>query len=767
MSKQKQRREALIYHAKPQPGKIKIVPTKPYATQRDLALAYSPGVAEPCLEIKKNKENVYKYTAKGNLVAIITNGTAVLGLGDIGPEASKPVMEGKSLLFKIFADIDAMDIELDTKDIDKFVETVKIIAPTFGGINLEDIKAPEAFEIERRLKEELDIPVMHDDQHGTAIISAAALLNALEIAGKKIGEVRIVISGAGAAAVSCTKLYKAFGAKSENIVMLDSKGVIRKDAAQLAPSKLEFATDRKIDTLEEAITDADVFIGLSIANILSPKMLKSMALRPVVFAMANPDPEISYDLARATRDDIIMATGRSDHPNQVNNVLGFPFIFRGALDVRAKAINEPMKMAAVKALANLAKAPVPEQVNIAYGETRLAFGKDYIIPKPFDPRLIAEIPPAVARAAMESGVAREPILDWEVYREELLQRSGDDNKVMRLLMNRAKTDPKTIVFAEADHIDVLKAAQIVHEEGIARPILLGKKETIVALKKELEFDADIPIIDPNSDSAVEHRNQYALKYWENRRRSGSTLYNAQSKMRERNYFGAMMVLLGDADGMISGHSRAYPRVVKPVFEVIGRATNVSRAATVHIMITKRGPMFLADTSINIDPTAEHLAEIARMTANVATTFGFDPVMAFLSYANFGSSDHPHARKVRQAVEILHKENPELIVDGEIQTDFALNKTLHESQFPFSKLAGKKVNTLIFPNLEAANITYKLLKELNNADSIGPIMLGLRKPVHILQLGASVEEMVNMTAVAVIDAQEREKRKKARSVTNEQ
>lgn len=766
MNKQKQRREALIYHAKPQPGKIMIVPTKPYATQRDLALAYSPGVAEPCLEIKKNKENVYKYTAKGNLVAIITNGTAVLGLGDIGPEASKPVMEGKSLLFKIFADIDAIDIELDTKDIDKFIETVKIISPTFGGINLEDIKAPEAFEIERRLKEELDIPVMHDDQHGTAIISAAALLNALEIARKKIGEVRIVISGAGAAAVSCTKLYKAFGANAENIVMLDSKGVIRKDAPNLAPSKLEFATARMIDTLEEAIKNADVFIGLSVADILSPKMLLSMARKPIVFAMANPDPEIRYDLACDTRDDIIMATGRSDHPNQVNNVLGFPFIFRGALDVRATAINEAMKMAAVKALANLAKAPVPEQVNIAYGETRLAFGKDYIIPKPFDPRLIAEIPPAVARAAMESGVAREPILDWELYREQLLQRSGDDNKVMRLLMNRAKMDPKTIVFAEADHIDVLKAAQIVHEEGIALPILLGKKETIVSLKKELEFDADIPIIDPNSDGAIEQRNQYAIKYWENRRRSGSTLYNAQSKMRERNYFGAMMVLLGDADGMISGHSRAYPRVVKPVFEVIGRAANVSRAATVHIMITKRGPMFLADTSINIDPTAEELAEIARMTANVATTFGFDPVMAFLSYANFGSSDHPHARKVRKAVEILHKENPELIVDGEIQTDFALNKTLHESQFPFSKLVGKKVNTLIFPNLEAANITYKLLKELNNSDSIGPIMLGLRKSVHILQLGASVEEMVNMTAVAVIDAQEREKRKKARLTTPE-
>ncbi len=761
MSKKKQRQEALLYHSKPQPGKIKIVPTKPYATQRDLALAYSPGVAEPCLEIAKKKDNVYKYTAKGNLVAIISNGTAVLGLGDIGPEASKPVMEGKSLLFKIFADIDGMDIELDTKDIDKFVETVKIISPTFGGINLEDIKAPEAFEIERRLKEELDIPVMHDDQHGTAIISAAALLNALEIAGKKIEEVRMVVSGAGAAAVSCTKLYKAFGARAENIVMLDSKGVIRKDAKNLAEAKKEFATDRKIDTLAEAINDADVFIGLSIANILSPKMLNAMAKQPIVFAMANPNPEINYDLACMTRDDVIMATGRSDHPNQVNNVLGFPFIFRGALDVRATSINEAMKMAAVKALADLAKQPVPEQVNIAYGETRLAFGKDYIIPKPFDPRLIAEIPPAVAKAAMESGVAKEPITDWEAYKEVLLERSGDDNKVMRLLMTRARMDPKRIVFAEADHLDVLKAAQIAHEEGIASPVLLGNKEVILELKKELEFDADIPIIDPNSEASAAQRNQYAVKYWENRRRSGSTMYNAKSKMRERNYFGSMMVLEGDADGMISGYSRAYPRAVRPVFEVIGRAANVTRAATVHIMITKRGPLFLADTSINIDPNAEELAEIAKMTANVASTFGFDPVMALLSYANFGSSSHPHATKVRKAVGILHRESPELLVDGEIQTDFALNPILHESQFPFSKLVGKKVNTLIFPNLESANITYKLLKELNKADSIGPIMVGLRRAVHILQLGASVDEMVNMTAVAVIDAQEREKRKKAK------
>ncbi len=761
MSKKKIRREALVYHAKPQPGKIKIVPTKPYTTQRDLALAYSPGVAEPCLEIAKNKDEVYKYTSKGNLVAIISNGTAVLGLGNIGPEASKPVMEGKGLLFKIFADIDGMDIEVDTEDVDKFIETVKMIAPTFGGINLEDIKAPEAFEIERRLKEELDIPVMHDDQHGTAIISAAALLNALEITTKKIENVRIVVSGAGAAAVSCTRLYKAFGAKDENIVMLDSKGVIRKDRENLSKEKMEFASDRKIDTLEEAMKDADVFIGLSIADIVSPDMLVSMAKDPIVFAMANPNPEIAYDLACKTRKDIIMATGRSDHPNQVNNVLGFPFIFRGALDVRATSINEKMKMAAVKALAELTREPVPEQVNIAYGETRLTFGKDYIIPKPFDPRLIAEIPPAVAKAAMKSGIAKEPIEDWDRYREELLQRSGDDNKVVRLLHNRAKMNLKKIVFAEADDIDVLKAAQISHEEGIAIPILLGNKEIINELKDELEFDADIQIVDPNAPEFFEKRMHYATKYWENRGRSGSTLYNAKSKMRERNYFGSMMVLEGDADGMISGHSRAYPKVVKPVFEVIGRATNVTRAAAVHIMITKKGPLFLADTSINIDPTAEELAEIAQNTANVAATFGFNPVMALLSYANYGSSTHPHANKVKEAVRILHEKNPDLVVDGEIQTDFALNKELLQSQFPFSKLAGKKVNTLIFPNLEAANITYKLLKELNGAGSIGPIMVGLRRSVHILQLGASVDEMVNMTAVAAIDAQEREKRKKAK------
>ncbi len=756
MSKQRNRREALVYHAKPKPGKIKVVPTKPYATQRDLALAYSPGVAEPCLEIEKDKNNAYKYTAKGNLVAVISNGTAVLGLGNIGPEASKPVMEGKGLLFKIFADIDVFDIEVDTENVDEFIQTVKNIAPTFGGINLEDIKAPEAFEIEKRLKEELDIPVMHDDQHGTAIISAAALLNALEITHKKIEEVKIVVNGAGAAAVSCTRLYKSFGAKDENIVMVDSKGVIRKDRENLTKEKLEFATDRKIDTLEEAMQNADVFVGLSIADVVTPEMLLAMAKKPIVFAMANPNPEIQYQLAIDTREDIIMATGRSDHPNQVNNVLGFPFIFRGALDVRATAINEAMKKAAVKSLAALAKEPVPEQVNIAYGKTKLTFGTDYIIPKPFDPRLIATVPIAVAKAAIESGVAQEPIKDWQAYEDELLQRLGNDNKVVRLLHDRAKVNPKKIVFAEAEHIDVLKAAQIVHEEGIAEPILLGDEATILELKKQLEFDAEVQIVNPKIEASLEKRKQYAFKYWENRQRSGVTLYQSETKMRERNYYAAMMVSEGDADGMISGYSRAYPTVVKPVFEVIGKDTNVKKVATVNIMITDRGPLFLADTSLNIDPSAIEMAETAQMTAGLAETFGFNPVVAMLSYANFGSSIHPNAAKVRDAVKLLHKANPELIVDGEIQMDFALNKELREQKFSFSKLAGKNVNTLVFPNLESANITYKLLKELHKADSIGPIMMGLRKPVHILQLGASVDEMVNMTAVAVIDAQEREK-----------
>ena len=759
MSKQSKRIEALLYHAKPTPGKIKVVPTKKYASQRDLSLAYSPGVAEPCLEIAKDVNNVYKYTAKGNLVAVISNGTAVLGLGNIGPEASKPVMEGKGLLFKIFADIDVFDIEVGTENIEEFIATVKNIAQTFGGINLEDIKAPEAFEIERRLKEELDIPVMHDDQHGTAIISAAALLNALELAEKNIEDVSIVVSGAGAAAISCTRLYQAFGAKRENIVMLDSKGVIRNDRESLSSEKAEFATHRKIDTLVEAMKNADVFIGLSQPDIVTPEMLLSMSANPIVFAMANPVPEINYQLAIDTRDDIIMATGRSDHPNQVNNVLGFPFIFRGALDVRATKINEAMKMAAVRALSNLAKEAVPEQVNIAYGETRLTFGKEYIIPKPFDPRLIAEVPPAVAKAAMESGVAKEPIEDWDRYRDNLLERLGNDNKFVRLLLNRAKTNPKRVVFAEADQLDVLKAAQIAYDEGIAHPILLGRRETILDLMEEIEFDTDVPIIDPKSDEETERKNRYAKAYWEKRKRQGVTVYSAEKKMRERNYFAAMMVNVGDADALITGYSRNYPSVVKPMLELIGMAEGVNRVATTNVMMTQRGPMFLSDTAININPSAKDLAKIARMTSRITKMFGIEPVTAMISYSNFGSSDHPDSEKVREAVAYLHKAYPEMVVDGEVQSDFALNSKLLQDIFPFSKLAGRKVNTLIFPNLDAANITYKLLKELNKAESIGPIMLGMAKPVHILQLGSSVDEIVNMAAISVIDAQEQEKKQR--------
>ena len=748
--------EALAYHAKPNPGKIQVVPTKKYATQRDLSLAYSPGVAAPCLEIQKNPSEAYKYTSKGNLVAVISNGTAVLGLGNIGPEASKPVMEGKGLLFKIFADIDVFDIEVDTENVDEFIATVKNIAPTFGGINLEDIKAPEAFEIEKRLKAELNIPVMHDDQHGTAIISAAALLNALELAQKKIDNVKIVVSGAGAAAISCTRLYRSFGAKRENIVMLDSKGVIRQDRENLSTQKAEFATSKDVNSLEDAMVGADVFIGLSIADLVTPKMLKTMADKPIVFAMANPDPEIKYNLAVKTRDDIIMATGRSDTPNQVNNVLGFPFIFRGALDVRATTINEAMKKAAVIALADLAKEPVPEQVNIAYGEMRLAFGSDYIIPKPFDPRLIAKIPPAVAKAAMDSGVAQSPILDWDKYEGRLLDRMNVDNKIVRLLFDRAKTKPKRVVFAEADQLDVLKAAQIVYEEGIAHPILLGNKKQIENLKEELEFDADVPIIDPKDAANKEHKDKYGEVFWKQQKRSGQTLFSAQKLMRERNYYAAMMVNEGDADALITGYSRSYPSIVKPMLDLIGLAPGSTRIATTNVMITQRGPMFLSDTAINTNPSAHDLIKITQMTSGVMKMFGIKPVMAMLSYSNFGSSKDQTATKVREAVAYLHRRHPDLSVDGELQTDFALNSNLLKANFPFSRLANKKVNALIFPNLESANITYKLLKELNNAESIGPIMMGLKKPVHIIQFGASVDEIVNMTAVAVIDAQQKQK-----------
>ena len=752
--------EALLYHAKPTPGKIAVVPTKKYATQRDLSLAYSPGVAEPCLEIAKDVNNVYKYTAKGNLVAVITNGTAVLGLGDIGPEASKPVMEGKALLFKIFSGIDVFDIEVDATDIDKFVETVKAIAPTFGGINLEDIKAPESFEIERRLVEELNIPVMHDDQHGTAIISSAALINALELAGKKAENVKLVVSGAGSAAIACADLYVLLGVKPENILMFNSKGLLTKDNLSLSAMQQKYAKDMKSISLEESLVNADVFLGLSTGNILTPNMLLGMASDPIVFAMANPDPEINYDLAIATRKDIIMATGRSDHPNQVNNVLGFPYIFRGALDVRATKINEAMKMAAVKSLACLAKQSVPEQVNIAYGETKLNFGRDYIIPKPFDPRLITEVAPAVAKAAMESGVAQIQITDWDQYKEELLERLGSDNKLVRLLTNRAKSDKKRIIFAEADHLDVLKAAQIVHEEGIGIPILLGNKEIILELKEEIGFDAEVTILDPKTKEEDARRLRFAEIYWKSRRRRGISLLDAQKWMRERNYFAAMMVNEGEADALVTGYSRSYPSVVKPMMELIGKAPGATRIATTNMMMTARGPMFLSDTAINPNPSSDDLAKIALMTAKTVRMFGIEPIIAMVSFSNFGSSSNESAVKVREAVSYLHKEYPDMIVDGEIQTDFALNPEMLKSKFPFSKLVGHKVNTLIFPNLESANITYKMLKELYKVDSIGPIMLGMDKPVHIFQLGASVDEMVNMAAVAAVDAQEKEKKLKS-------
>lgn len=759
MSDSRKRHEALLYHAKPKPGKIEVVPTKKYATQHDLALAYSPGVAEPCLEIAKDKNNVYKYTSKGNLVAVISNGTAVLGLGDIGPEASKPVMEGKGLLFKIFADIDVFDIEVDATDVEHFIATVKAIAPTFGGINLEDIKAPEAFEIETRLKEELDIPVMHDDQHGTAIISAAALKNAIEISKKDITKIKIVVNGAGAAAISCTRLYLKLGVKRENVVMCDSKGVIRNDRENLSSQKAEFATHLDIETLDDAMQNADVFIGLSMGNVVTPAMLLSMADNPIVFAMANPTPEIEYDLAVATRKDIIMATGRSDHPNQVNNVLGFPFIFRGALDVRATKINEEMKMAAVHALADLAKKSVPEQVNIVYDEVSLTFGKEYIIPKPFDPRLIYEIPPAIAKAAMDSGVALEPITDWDKYREELMERSGSGSKEIRLLHNRAKSNPKRVVFAEADHLDVLKAAQRIHEEKIGIPILLGRKDVILELKEEIGFTGDVAIIDPKTDEERDRRHRFGEAYWKTRQRKGRTFSEAKKLMRERNYFAAMMVNEGEADALITGYSRPYPSVVKPMLELVEKDKDITRIAACNLMLTKQGPMFLADTTINENPSAKDLAKIAQMTGKFASMFGMKPNIAMLSYSNFGSSNSETSKKIREAVSYIHRYFPDVVIDGEIQADFALNSEMLAKEFPFSKLNGKKVNVLIFPNLESANITYKLLKEVQGAESIGPVILGFKKPVHILQLGASVDEMVNMAALAVVDAQQKEKRNK--------
>jgi len=754
MKKKINKKDALDYHEFPTPGKIQVVPTKKHATQRDLGLAYTPGVADPCLEIEKNPENSYKYTSKGNLVAVISNGTAVLGLGDIGPAASKPVMEGKGLLFKIFADIDVFDIEVDETDIDKFIATVKAIAPTFGGINLEDIKAPEAFEIERRLIEELDIPVMHDDQHGTAIISTAALKNAMEIVKKDPTKVKLVVSGAGAAAISCTRLYKKIGVKSENIIMCDSKGVIRKDIDNLSSQKAEFATDRDIYTLQEAMVDSDVFIGLSKGNIVSPEMLLTMAKDPIVFAMANPTAEIEYDLAVKTRKDIIMATGRSDNPNQVNNVLGFPFIFRGALDVRATKINEEMKMAAVNALADLAKEIVPEQVNIAYHEKNIHFGKEYIIPKPFDIRLITKVPPAVAKAAMDSGVAKKPITDWDAYVEQLEERIGSGNKLLRTITTRAKSNPKKVIFAEADHLNVLKASQIVYEEGIAIPILLGNKKAITKLMKEIQFDAEIQIVDPISKSEDKRRNRFAKIYWKKQQRNGLNLLTAHKLMYNRDYFAAMMVneKCYGAEALVTGYTKSYPTVAKPIIELIGKMEGINRVSATNIMLTSRGPLFLSDTALNINPDSMEMVEIAKMTHNTMKMFGLTPNIAMISYSNFGSAKSESSKKIAKAIAYLHKNSPEITIDGELQVDFALNSKMRSEKFPFSKLEGKKVNGLIYPNLESANISYKLLKELNKAESIGPLIMGLNKPVHLIQLGASVDEIVNMVSVAVVDAQ---------------
>jgi|UniRef100_UPI0040490C5F malate dehydrogenase (oxaloacetate-decarboxylating)(NADP+) len=754
MSKTNRKQDALDYHSQGRPGKIQVVPTKPTNSQRDLSLAYSPGVAEPCLRIAENKEDVYKYTAKGNLVAVISNGSAVLGLGDIGPEAGKPVMEGKGLLFKIFADIDVFDLELDTQNIDEFVMIVKALEPTFGGINLEDIKAPECFEIERRLKECMSIPVMHDDQHGTAIISAAALINACEIQKKKLDKVKIVVNGAGAAAISCTRLYVSLGARKENIIMLDRSGVIRTDRDNLEGTKAEFATTRKINTLAEAVKDSDVFIGLSSPDVLTADMLKTMAKNPIVFAMANPNPEIAYELAIKTRKDIIMATGRSDYPNQVNNVLGFPYIFRGALDVRATGINEQMKKAAVIAIAELAKKTVPEAVNLAYNSKNLKFGKDYIIPKPIDLRLITAVSPAVAKAAMESGVARKHITDWDAYNEELKTRLGLDDKLLRTITNKAKSSPKRVVFAEADNYKILKAAQIVRDEGIAIPILLGDQEKIsqIMLENELELEG-VLIINPLED--LNTCNKYAEFLYKKRQRRGVTLFEAKKLMRDRNYYGAAMVQFGKADALISGLTKEYGSTIKPALQVIGIEEGVNRVAGMYMMLTKNGPVFFGDTTVNENPTVDELVDITTLLDHSVKKFNVQPRIAMLSYSNFGSNDGIVPQKVRQAVKILHEKHKDIIVDGEMQANFAMNPDLLRDNYPFSSLVGAPANVLIFPNLESGNIAYKLLQELGGAEAVGPILLGLNKPVHILQLGSSVREIVNMVTIAVVDAQTKE------------
>ena len=755
MSAEVKKEQALEYHSKGRPGKIEVVPTKEAKTQRDLSLAYSPGVAVPCLEIAANPEDVYKYTAKGNLVGVISNGTAVLGLGNIGPEAGKPVMEGKGVLFKIFADIDVFDIEINETDPEKFVQIVKSLEPTFGGINLEDIKAPECFYIEQKLKELLKIPVMHDDQHGTAIISAAALLNALELQKKKIEKVKIVVNGAGAAAMACMKLYESLGAKHSNFMVFDRKGILYKGRLDVEDLKKDFCTDEKYKdyTLADAFKDADVFIGLSAGNVVSAEMVKSMAKNPIVFAMANPDPEISYETAVAVRTDIIMATGRSDYPNQVNNVLGFPYIFRGALDVRATTINEAMKLAAVKALAALTHEPVPDIVNLAYNEKTISFGPAYIIPKPVDPRLLATVAPAVAKAAMESGVAKYPIQDWEAYKLALNKRLGLDNQLSRVIGNKARKDPKRVVFADAENIKILKVAQLTQEEGVGYPILLGDEKRIrkIALVNNIDIE-DMPIINPKEEEHDELRKKFGELFYAKRQRKGVNKHESNKLMKDRNYFGCMLVETGEADCMISGLSRNYPDTIRPAIQTIGTEDGVKKIAGMYIMFTKRGPLFLADTTINFNPTAEELAEITLLVAKEVKQFNIVPRIAMLSYSNFGSSDGDEARLVRKARELVKAKDPELICDGEVQGILAFNKEILKDNYPFSELLDGEVNTLVFPNLAAGNIAYNLLQEVGGADSIGPVLLGLKKPVHVLQLGSSVRSIFNMVMIAVVDAQ---------------
>ena len=760
MQKNIRKQEALDYHAKDRPGKIEVIPTKATKTQKDLSLAYSPGVAIPCREIEQNAEAAYQYTAKGNLVAVISNGTAVLGLGNIGAVAGKPVMEGKGVLFKIFAGIDVFDIEINETDPEKFVEIVAALEPTFGGINLEDIKAPECFYIEQKLKDRLQIPVMHDDQHGTAIISAAALLNALEIQKKKINKARFVVNGAGAAAMACIQLYITMGATPANFLVFDRTGVIHPGREGLSEEKKVFAMAANKDiTLAEAMKDADVFIGLSVGDVVTPEMVKSMAKNPIVFAMANPDPEITYEKAIAVRKDVIMATGRSDYPNQVNNVLGFPYIFRGALDVRATQINEAMKVAAVKALAGLAKLPVPDMVTMAYNEKNIIFGPAYIIPKPLDMRLLTSVAPAVAKAAIESGVARKPVTDWEKYSEELNERLGIGNHLLRMLGAKARKNPKKVVFAEAENLKVLKTAQMVQDEGIAFAVLLGDRDRIIEIAASAGIDINgMPIIDPRGDDAHKKRIEYGELFFAKRQRRGYNLYEAKKIMRDRNYFGCMMVETGEADAMISGLTKNYPDTIRPALQVIGMESDSKRVAGMYIMMTKKGPLFLADTTINFNPTAEELADIALMVAKEVRSFGITPCIALLSYSNFGSSSSPEAKLVANARNIVKEKEPTLAIDGEMQANVAFNKEILKDNYPFSELVDKDVNVLIFPNLAAGNVTYNLLQEVGGADAIGPVLLGLNKPVHILQLGSNVQSIYNMVLIAVVDAQLKCKKK---------